>query len=226
MKNRRWAIPLTLFAGAALCGAVKSGLIRRLTTDADLLTEPAVGIYDVAAGSLFDGFYTQVAKEIAAVFTEGKVLDAGCGPGYLTVRLAQMAPRLDVVGLDISQAMINRARRRVSELGLEGRVSFQFGDVQSMPFPDGQFDFVVSTLSLHHWADPVKGLGEIYRVLKLGSQARIIDLPDWVRLNIHGQGNGRRLVQLATASPFNGGVVSVYRWPWRFPTLRCLWLRR
>ena len=87
----------------------------------------------------------------------------GCGPGRLTIRLAQHG--LDVTGLDLDPAMIERARSnadRPSE-GDQRRPSFLVDDVASLAFPDGSFDLVVSTLSMHHWADPTAGLAEIGR---------------------------------------------------------------
>ena len=46
-----------------------------------------------------------------------------------------------------------------------------------MPFPDGEFDLVISTLSFHHWKQPEKGLDEVYRVLREGGEAWIYDVP-------------------------------------------------
>lgn len=54
------------------------------------------------------------------------------------------------------------------------------GAAEAMPFPDGRFDLVVSTLSLHHWLDAKAGLAEMLRVLKPGGQAGIYDVPRWL----------------------------------------------
>jgi ubiquinone/menaquinone biosynthesis C-methylase UbiE len=112
--------------------------------------------------------YARVAGEVAAAHPGGKVLEVGSGPGRLAVRLAREAPGMTLTGVDISDAMVERAARRAAGAGLSERVRFEVGDVAALPISDGEFDGVVSTLSLHHWSDPDSGLDEIYRVLKPG----------------------------------------------------------
>ena len=110
-------------------------------------------------GSLFD----RIAGDIAQVAPVGaRVLEVGCGPGRLSIRLARRHG-LDVTGLDLDPAMIERARANAARLpGGDGqRPSFVVGDAGSLPFPDGSFDLVVSTLSMHNWAEPEAGLVEI-----------------------------------------------------------------
>ena len=111
--------------------------------------------------------------------------------------------------------MIARARANASRTrnGGERRPSFLVGDVAALPFPDESFDLVVSTMSMHHWADPTAGLAEIDRVLRPDARALIWDfrpgfqpfhgdLPDPVE---HTHGAPLRVVG---ATP--------WRWPWRF----------
>jgi ubiquinone/menaquinone biosynthesis C-methylase UbiE len=58
-------------------------------------------------------------------------------------------------------------------------ITFTVADVGRLPFPDGSFDLVVSTISQHHWTDPAGGLQEVNRVLRPGAQAWIYDFR-WV----------------------------------------------
>jgi ubiquinone/menaquinone biosynthesis C-methylase UbiE len=184
---------------------------------------PSAGMYDALVASALEGFYARVATETAAAFPLGTLLEVGSGPGRLAVHLAQEAPHLTVTGVDISEAMVERGSRRASEADLAGRVRFEVGDVGALPFADEEFDGVVSTLSLHHWPEPLRGLAEIHRVLKPGGEARIYDLAHWLWPLTHGE---NRLSQMAAASPFGGGEVKVLRWPGPVPAFVLLRLRR
>ena len=107
---------------------------------------PSARAYDTLVATVLEGFYARVAGEVAAAHPGGNLLEVGSGPGRLAVRLAREAPGMTLTGVDISDAMVERA----AGAGLSERVRFKVGDVAAMPLPDGEFDGVVSTLSLHH----------------------------------------------------------------------------
>ncbi|MGD8397324.1 MAG: class I SAM-dependent methyltransferase [Anaerolineae bacterium] len=107
-----------------------------------------------------------VIRRARALQARGRAADLGSGPGYLAVELARAAPDLRVTGVDLSDEMLAEAERYTARSGLADRVRFKKGDVARIPFPDGSLDLVVSTLSLHHWRDPVGVLDEIARVLR------------------------------------------------------------
>ena len=226
MGARRWLFPLAAIGGVLLYREWKRGSLERAAVGLRSPWMPSAGVYDTVAGAVMCPFYDVVARELAAAGSEGRVLDVGCGPGWLDLSLSGAAPRLEIVGVDVDSAMIDRAAMNAAERGVAGRVRFQQGDVANLPFGEGEFDTVVSTMSMHHWPDPRAGLAEIYRVLRPGGEARIYDLPDWIRHNVHGAAQDGGLAQLASASPFGRGVVLTFRWPWRLPLLRCLLLRK
>jgi len=93
-----------------------------------------------------------------------------------------------VTGLDLDSAMISRARANADRPGggHQPRPSLLVGDVAALAFPDRSFDLVVSTLSMHHWADPTAGLAEIGRVLRPGARALIWDFRPGVRPHLFG----------------------------------------
>jgi SAM-dependent methyltransferase len=95
----------------------------------------------------------------------------GC---YWNSRRARSDLRL--VGVDPSDDMIRRAREHARTAGLEDRIEFETVPAESLPFPAGTFDLVLSTLSAHHWADPAAAINEQARVLRPGGQLRIYDL--------------------------------------------------
>jgi ubiquinone/menaquinone biosynthesis C-methylase UbiE len=123
---------------------------------------------------------------------------------------------LEVTGLDLDPAMISRARATADRPGNgdQRRPSFLVGDVASLAFPDQSFDLVVSTLSMHHWANPTAGLAEISRVLRPGGRALIWDLrPGALPFHAHapdpvGHTHGAPLRLVSTTH---------WRWPWKLP---------
>ena len=144
------------------------------------------------------------------------MLDIGCGPGHLPILLSGRHG-LDVTGLDLDGDMIELAEKNASALAdPTTRPAFVVGSVDALPFDDASFDMVVSTLSLHHWADRETGLREIHRVLRPGGRALIWDF----RSGAHVMGHHMPDVfGLAVASPFANASVTPWRWPWKLSLL-------
>ena len=220
---RKWWFILAAVLAAALYRDRLRAILEQAHANVRAFDLPSAGAYDVLVATILEGFYDRVAGEVAAARPGGKLLEVGSGPGQLAARLAREAPGMTLTGIDISDAMVERAARRAAGAGLSERVQFRVGDVAALPLSDQEFDGVVSTLSLHHWPDPASGLAEIHRVLKPGGEARIYDLAHWLWLPARG---GNRLAQLAAASPFGGGEVKVVRWPGSVPAFVLLRLRR
>ena len=106
----------------------------------------------------------------------GQALDVGCGPGGLVIAMARRAPELTVTGVDLAAEMVVQAEENARRAGVSERSRFRQGDAVRLPFADGAFDLVVSTLSLHHWSDPVAVLREIGRVTRPGGVFLVFDL--------------------------------------------------
>jgi len=207
---------ILLGAAAAAVAIVRHGrgAVTGRRVPGGILIGDAV-VYDALSRLVLGSLFGRIAADVADGAPDGaRVLEVGCGPGHLSIRLARRHG-LDVTGLDLDPAMIKCARANADRPGDgdERRPSFLIGDVASLAFPDGSFDLVVSTLSMHHWADPTVGLAEIGRVLRLGARALVWDLrpgvlpfrahpPDPVE---HTHGSSLRVVN---ATP--------WRWPWRF----------
>jgi ubiquinone/menaquinone biosynthesis C-methylase UbiE len=102
-----------------------------------------------------------------------RALDVGCGPGQFTILAAEALPDTEVWGIDLAPTMIELARRHASESSAAGRLHFEVGDAEKLPFPDRHFDAVLSSGSIKHWPDPAAGLREIHRVLAPGGRAFI-----------------------------------------------------
>ncbi|HET9657023.1 MAG TPA: class I SAM-dependent methyltransferase [Kineosporiaceae bacterium] len=131
--------------------------------------------YDLIAGRLMRRPYRRMAVDAAAGLPPGAcVLDVGAGPGGLLVQLGLLRPDLRLTGVDLASDMVATARDHLARFG--DRATAVVGDVAELPFGDAMFDLVVSTLSLHHWADPVAGGREVARVLRPGGTIRIYDV--------------------------------------------------
>lgn len=117
-----------------------------------------------------------VIQRVLRLCRAGHAADLGCGAGQLAVELAQVAPGLHVTGVDLSNLLLAQALRKAAAAGLAHRVDFRTGNVERTPFEDASLDLVVSTLSLHHWRDPIAVLDEIARILRPGGAFVIFDL--------------------------------------------------
>src|SRR5215218_6907264 len=173
-------------------------------------------IYDVLSRLLLGPFFGRIAADVAAVAPDGaRVLEVGCGAGSLSIRLVRQHD-LEVTGLDLDPVMIARARANADRSrDAHGRQpAFLVGDVAALAFPDGSFDLVVSTLSMHHWADPTAGLAETGRVLRSGGRALVWDLrPGVVPFHAHVLDR----VEHTRGAPLRVVRAAPWRWPWRFP---------
>jgi len=103
---------------------------------------------------------------------DARVLDAGCGTGEITVRLAAKFPAVSLVGIDLEEPHLETARGRSAEFGT--RVRFERGDVLSLRFSDSTFDLAVSRHVLQALPDAQRALREMVRVLKPGGRVHLI----------------------------------------------------
>jgi ubiquinone/menaquinone biosynthesis C-methylase UbiE len=106
-----------------------------------------------------------------ALSESDRLLDVGCGPGAAVIEAAPVVAH--ATGLDLSPAMIARARSRADGIG---NVEFVEGDSARLPFADGAFSVVLSTASFHHYPHPDRALAEMRRVLAPSGRIAIGDL--------------------------------------------------
>jgi SAM-dependent methyltransferase len=219
------AVVAAVVGAVALWGTlpIARARIRRAAANWDRCSAPSVALYDAGSSALLGGFFDLVAAEVVGRCSAGSVLEIGGGPGHLALRLARLAPGLTVAGVDIDPAMVERARMRAESAGVATRVEHVMADVSAMPYPDGSVDLVVSTFSMHHWADPIGGLTEIHRVLRPGGSALIYDLVGWIR---RLETRGADPLTLVAASPFTDGRLTDVRWPGPFVIVSLLELTK
>lgn len=113
--------------------------------------------------------------ELAGLQDGDRVLDLGCGTGTLTVALAGSASSAVVTGLDADEEALSIARKKADAAGRT--VSFQRGFAQEMPFAEGQFNVVVSSLFFHHLNRKAKRavLSKVREVLRPGGRLAVAD---------------------------------------------------
>jgi ubiquinone/menaquinone biosynthesis C-methylase UbiE len=104
-----------------------------------------------------------------------RALEIGCGTGNLTIRAKRTHPAAQLIGSDPDPRALTRAQRKAR--GLSG-IQFERGYVQKLPYADGEFDRVLSSLMWHHLGDDVKAeaAAEIYRVLRPGGRLHLVDI--------------------------------------------------
>ena len=118
-------------------------------------------------------------REIIGARSGEAGLDVGCGPGFLACELAaEVAPGGRIVAIDASSHSVDATVARAATSGLADIVKVQMGDAASLDFPDGMFDFVVSTQVYCYVSDVGRAIREAARVLRKGGRLVVLD-SDW-----------------------------------------------
>ena len=133
-------------------------------------------IYDpVVRATSREGRFKEMLVEQAAPAAGQRILDLGCGTGTLAIQVKGRQPGAEVVGLDADPEMLGRARAKAEQAGVELRLAEGMSD--ELPFEDGSFDRVLSTLFFHHLDPEPKRCTarEITRVLRRGGELHVAD---------------------------------------------------
>jgi arsenite methyltransferase len=153
-------------------------------------------VFDDAAAKAVEAAYltpdvvAQRARvlELLAPKSNEHLIDIGAGPGLLAFDLARLVgPEGRVVVLDAAPAMVAMAKARLHDLQ---QATCMQGDAVNLEFPDASFDAAVSTQVYEYVADMPRALGELYRVLKPGGRALVLD-SDWRSIVWHSSENQR-----------------------------------
>ena len=161
------------------------------------------------------GWHQDIARRtadiaLACAGEPSRILDVGCGTGFLLRLLASRLPQAtELVGVDPAPHMVEAAQ---AALAGDVRLRVLVGTAEELPFPSSGFDLVVSTTSFDHWADQAAGLRECARVLVPGGWLTLTDLFTvwlWPTLFVGRSGRARtrgRATRLVTAAGFRSPV--------------------
>jgi ubiquinone/menaquinone biosynthesis C-methylase UbiE len=103
-----------------------------------------------------------------------RLLDAGCGPGSITIGLAEAVADCEAIGIDVSEEAIEAARATASSLGRDN-LRFAVADIGALPFEDESFDGVFCHAVFQHLRDRLEGLRELRRVMRPGGVIGVAD---------------------------------------------------
>jgi SAM-dependent methyltransferase len=128
------------------------------------------------APAIRDADALNLLVETSGAGPDDAVLDVACGPGLVVCAFARTVRH--ATGIDVTPAMLDRARAHAAEEGV-ANVTWRAGDVTALPFADGEFSLVVSRFAFHHFPDPGAVLREMARVCRPGGKVVVADVtPD------------------------------------------------
>lgn len=141
----------------------------------ELMEDPAQALVYARAdfSDVNQGFVERFRASFAEL-TRGRVLDLGCGPADVPVRLVRALPGVEVVAVDGSEAMLAEARKVV--VGVTGRIRLVQARVPALPFRSRAFDAIISNSLVHHLAEPGAFWQELLRLGRPGAPLLIMDL--------------------------------------------------
>jgi len=105
-----------------------------------------------------------------------EIVDLGCGPGDVTLRVAKAAPHARIIAVDGSAAMLEFARKAIHGAHLANRITLHLGRLPGLSLPERHFDAVLSKDMLHHLPDPQALWTEVRRLGRRGAAVYVMDL--------------------------------------------------
>ena len=140
------------------------------------MDDPAqVQAYAAADFSQENQGFVERFRDCFPEFTDGHVLDLGCGPGDIPIRFAQAIPSCRIIGVDASEPMIGLAVETVKRAGLADRITFRCERFQAVSLVE-PVDAAVSNSLLHHVPNPLQFWYRLRQLVKPGSPVLVMDL--------------------------------------------------
>ncbi len=106
----------------------------------------------------------------------GNVIDVGSGPAHIPIVLCKADPQANVIALDVSEAMLEHARRNVARAGFDGRIRCLLSDAKAMEVGAGAFEAVISNSIIHHIPNPAPVMKQMLELVAEGGTLFVRDL--------------------------------------------------
>ncbi len=123
-----------------------------------------------------DILWRRKAIDMVGKYNPDKVLDVATGTGDLAFLIEERLKPQSLLGIDLSEGMLNEARRKAVERGIADRVSFAIEDCLALTLPDNSFDAVTVAYGVRNFENLKQGFSEMYRVLSPGGVLCVIEL--------------------------------------------------
>jgi len=136
----------------------------------DQFTRQAVPF--ATAPGIQDETALRLVVEFSGAGPDDTVLDVACGPGIVVCAFARVVKH--ATGLDLTPAMLDRARALQGEKGL-GNITWQLGEAMPLPYQDASFSIITSRFAFHHFLDPLAAIKEMARVCRPGGKVVVVD---------------------------------------------------
>ncbi len=208
-----WPIPVVIsLLALAVWGLTRLKIPRDPKQEKEMLDPESVQAYDqVSRWILYDIIRCLMFRQLDRLHPQGTLIDVGCGTGRLALAIATKYPSLTIIGLDNSREMLKAAQKNRDTLKPGAQIQFQEASAEHLPLPANSVDFVISSLSLHHWSEPQKALLEIHRALRPGGQLLILDpRRDAPRVLFYAFRLGQRFLFPRALRRTNGPVGSIW----------------
>jgi demethylmenaquinone methyltransferase/2-methoxy-6-polyprenyl-1,4-benzoquinol methylase len=124
-----------------------------------------------------DRIWRKKAINYLSKFNPAKILDVATGTGDFAIQAA-VIPASEVIGVDISEGMLEAGRIKIGKLGLSTRVRLETGDSEQLPYADNFFDAVIVAFGVRNFENLDRGLSEINRVLKPGGHFVVLEISE------------------------------------------------
>lgn len=144
--------------------------------ESELMDEKAqVEAYALADFEQENQGFVDLFREKFPLFREGHILDVGCGPGDIPIRLVRALPHCRVTGIDGASRMIDYAQQAVQDAGLEQAIHFQCVNIHDLKL-DVPVDCCISNSLVHHLPNPLKFWYGLKQWVKPGGEVLVMDL--------------------------------------------------